>query len=599
MIRKILMLIFILALTGITSIWGSSENSSGWYIEKFGHYKKGEGKVDHLVERATAVFERVKNVVDMGISPLPRLYFIGEKKKAVALALPDGGIIISPKTLDICYGGVKTDEGDCRIAFILGHELAHLANQDFGRYKTWQALIEMGNKKDRKELFQFFETSSDYEKGNELEADRNGALFAAMAGYKIAPLLRGKNNFLRYWVRKVGEDPSYPAVEKRVKSVRIQLQAVKEKAKLFRAGVLFLQMGKYIDGAAVFRAFSNSYPAREVFNNIGACYLNLALRYLRLKFSDDYFRFRLATAIDYYTSAEKLYFRGEGDYLKDRDISYCIDRAVFYFREAAYRDRHERTCRLNLAAASILKKNYAAALAECDFLLEKNSQDIDALNNKAIALCYYGKMIGIDTPRKAIQILQKANLLESTNFEVLYNLAALAREMKQSVKAKSLWEKYLNLPNIPRDNFYTYICKKLKRKELPSPTQTQASRLPVLPKEIQLGKESAPLLEKWDGEKVREYKLTSEEKGEKSWSAALQVIIKQNLRVLAWEGFIVLVEQEFICPKKPAELLKRFGPPQKVIHHTAGIFHVYEENGFSLKEVDGMICSYIWFKKDF
>jgi hypothetical protein len=39
-----------------------------------------------------------------------------------------------------------------------------------------------------------------------------------------------------------------------------------------------------------------------------------------------------------------------------------------------------------------------------------------------------------------------------------------------------------------------------------------------------------------------------------------------------------------------------FGPPRKIIHHTAGTFHIYEEKGFSLKEVDGEVCSYIWFK---
>jgi tetratricopeptide (TPR) repeat protein len=364
---------------------------------------------------------------------------------------------------------------------------------------------------------------------------------------------------------------------------------------LFKAGVLLLQIGKYTDGAAAFRKFSSFYPAREVFNNIGVCYLNLALRYLRLKFSDDYFRFRLSTVIDYHTSAEKIYFRGEGDYLKDRDISNCIDKAVFYFREAAYRDRHDRTCRLNLSAASILKKNYAAALAQCDFLLEKNPGDIEALNNKAIALYYFDKEICRRAPLKAVSLLEKTHRLKSNNFEVLYNLAALARERKQPDKAKSLWEKYLNLPNIPRDNYYTYICNELVRKELPPPIQP--ARLPVVPDEIKLGEESAPLLEKLDGEKVSEYKLTSEEEGPDSWSVTLQVIVKQNLRVLAWEGFIVLVEQELIRPKDPVKLLERFGPPRKIIHHTAGTFYIYEEEGFSLKEVDGKVCSYIWFKK--
>lgn len=574
---------------------------TGRWLDNYGDYtQQEEGKNDYRVKRVFTVFEQVKKAADKGTSALPRLAVIAYRKKACFRALPDGGIIINPVTLDICYDSEVPEEGDRRLAFIFGHELAHLANKDFMYQEALEALEKYSNEKIREELKK--DLIPREARTKELFADPRGAIFAAMAGYEIGPLLDKDNNFLRHLAEKTGikyADDSHgkhPSLLKRYEFIRARLRLVIEQLELFKAGVLLLQMGKYIDGAAAFRAFSNPYPAREVFNNIGACYLNLALRYLRLKFSGDYFRFRLSTAIDYYTSAEKLYFRGEGNYLKDRDISYCLDRAIFYFREAVYRDRYDRTCRLNLSAASILKKNYAAALAECDFLLEKNPQDIDAMNNKAIALYYYGREICNCAPQKAVNLLQDAHLLDSENYEVVYNLAALAGEMKQPDKATSLWEKYVNFPGIPWDNFYTYICKKLGKKELPP---RQADCLPITPKRIKLGNDSVLLLETWKGEDVREYKLTSEEEGPESWSAALQVIKKQNLRVLAWEGFIVLVEQELIHPKKPAELLKRFGPPQKVIHHTGGTFYIYEEKGFSLKEVDGMICSYIWFKKDF
>jgi hypothetical protein len=105
------------------------------------------------------------------------------------------------------------------------------------------------------------------------------------------------------------------------------------------------------------------------------------------------------------------------------------------------------------------------------------------------------------------------------------------------------------------------------------------------------------LPEKWTGENVSEYKLTGEEKGPAGWSVTMQVITKKNLRILVWEGFVVLVEQELNRPGDPIKLLKQFGLPQKIIHHTAGTFYIYEKKGFSLKEVDGMVCSYIWYKK--
>lgn len=585
MIRKIFVLIFIFALPGISLLQCSDSNNSGWYIEKLGPYKPGDRVVDHLVERAAAVFHRVRKVVDLGISPPPGLFFIADKKRAIALTFPDGGIIISPRTLEICCEGAATDEGDSRIAFILGHELAHLANRDFGRYNTWQALKEIVEKKDRQELFEFFETSSNYEKGNELVADKSGALFAAMAGYKIAPLLGEKNNFLRYWVRKVGEDSSYPEVEKRVKSVRIQLQAIKEKVRLFKAGILFLQMGKYTDGAAAFREFSNFYPAREVFNNAGACYLNLALDRLFHEFGEEYFRFRLCTAIDYSTAPDEFKFRGEGDYLRDEDIYRNLNKANEYFHLAAKKDPYDRACRYNLSALLILKREYAAALAQCNEILKKDQYDVKALNNKAIALYCLGKEEGLDSSKKASRFLYKAHLLENSNFETLYNLAAFEEIKGEKEKAKSYREDYLKLSSTPRDNYYSYIYEKVYKKK--PPLASMKALPPVAPLKIGSG---------YSIKNSRKYKLTSKKSDDKdSWTINLEVGVKDNLFVLAIEGYNILVEQELMRPKEPLKLLEQFGPPRKIVHHTRGIFYIYEKKGFSLKEVDGMICSYTWF----
>lgn len=597
MVTKILILIFILTLSGIFPLHGNNEEHSGWYIEKLGNYKQGKGKNDPRVKRVDDVFQRLKKVADIGESAPTRLFFIADARAAYALTLPDGGIIINSITLDICYGREvpgkrdnrkKSNAGDQRIAFILGHELAHLANRDFGSYKTLLALQEEGDKKTQKELYKFFETSPTYEKGKELAADSKGAMLAAMAGYKIAPLLGGKNSFLRQWVKRVGENPSYPEVEKRVKSVQIQLQAVKEKVRLFKAGILFLQMGKYADGAAAFREFSSFYPAREVFNNIGVCYLNSALDRLFREFGEEYFRFRLSTAIDYSTAPDDFKFRGEGDYLKDKYISKNLNRAEEYFQLAVRRDPNNRACRYNLSALLILKREYAAALAQCNDILKEDEYDVKALNNKIIALYYLGKEEGLHSSKKALTLLQKAHLLEEKNFEVLYNLAALSHESKHSDEVKSLWKKYLNLSNIPRDNYYAFIYNKVNEAGLPS--AARGALPPAAP--VKIGAD-------YSFKNSRKYKLTSEKSNDTdSWTINLEVGVENDLFVIAIEGYSVLVEQELNRPKSPERLLDRFGPPQKIIRHTAGTFYIYEDRGFSLKEVDGEICSHIWFKKD-
>ncbi|NIM15805.1 MAG: hypothetical protein GTO45_27760 [Candidatus Aminicenantes bacterium] len=661
-------LFFLLNLSLIFSLYGSNKDHTSWWLFNYGDYLKTKGINDPRVKYALDVFKRVENAADRRAGRIPRLYFINTRLGPYTMALPDGGIIINPVILDICYTNSNKEVGDSRLAFIIGHQLASLANEDLLYRHVFAHLQKYADKKAKKELAEYFipneiEKASEYKK-RVLLADYKGALYAAMAGYDMHKLFLEKDNFFTHWARQTGismyydEAPTHPSLNKRLEFIQAQLRGLENRVELFKAGVLFFQMGNYHDGAAAFREFSRVYPSSEVFNNIGVCYLNLALHRLHIIFDEDYYRFRLSTTINPTTTSEAFrtvdksgYLRNKTDpvqkvmsnlwrysfnialnqsniklfpynypfkfsptlyysstvgtmhsrlgvdYLKDKDISRSLNMAVEYFRLASTSDKFDSTCRYNLAAALILQTEYAKAKDQCDDILKIDPKNVKALNNKAIAFYYFGKEEGLETTQKAIQLLEKANLLEPDNYEVLYNLASLQQNRKRMAGAKLYWKKYLKMPNIPRDNYYTHICKKLGKKK--PPPLAQEVRLPVLPKEIQLGKESATLLEKWKGETVREYKLGSEEPRTDIWSVTLQVITKQNLRILVYDGIIELVEQELIHPKKSVQLLEQFGPPQRIIHHTAGNFYIYEEKGFSLKEVDGMICSYIWFKKDF
>jgi tetratricopeptide (TPR) repeat protein len=585
-----------------------NKDYSGWWIYNYGDYAQTVGKNDPRVKGAAAVFERLKDAADKAEARLPRLFVINHKKGPYALAVPDGGIIINPQTLDICYNDATKAEGDSRLAFILGHELAHLANRDFIHREAFQALQQFGEKGVRDRLIGYFELS-DPEKAKihrerELLADRKGALYAAMAGYNINQLSAKRDNFLKHWARQTGidyfydRDPLHPSFQEREQFIRSQLSAVTKQVELFRAGVLLFQIGSYHDSEAAFREFSKAYPAREVLNNIGACYLGLALRHLYLKYSDDYLRFRLSTAIDYATSAETLYPRGEGDYLKDKDISRYINKAEEYFRRAADRDQQDRACRTNLAAALILKKEYAEAQGVCNKILTAAPRDTGALNNKAVAFYYYGKEEGLETGQKAMQILQEARQLEPADFEVLYNLAALKEDRNRQAGARLLWEKYLQLETTPGDTFYTHIYKKLKGSAPPNRKKTVEP--PDMPGDIGLGDDFSRIKRKWGQEHTREYKLGSAGRDVKEeWSIPLQVMVKDHIRVIALDNMVEIVEQELIPVEDIEITLKRFGPPPKIVRHTGGNFYVYKKSGFSIKEIDGKARSYIRYEKAF
>jgi tetratricopeptide (TPR) repeat protein len=601
----------ILFLIAIIVMMGNLYSQKTGFIEKrlYDHdrYVEKGGENDDRVEWAYRVFEKLKRVADKAEARIPRLEIIDTRVGGIyARSLTDGGIIIDPNTLDICYRGVGREQGNRRLAFILGHELAHLVNKEFIHQEAFAALQRYGDQNIKKKLAHLFKLGCVERRRvlreRELLADQKGMLYAAMAGYDVGKLFWQDKNFFTHWARQTGigmfydESPQHPSFKKRLEFIRTQLQAVVNDLELFNAGVLLYQLENYKDAAAAFKEFSKAYPAREVLSNLGACYLNRALHRLHIYFGDDYYRFRLSTTIDYATTAVKMKSKGEGDYLEDSDIAGYIDLAVEYLRQAAAMDEQDRASRCNLAAALILKKEYLQALCACETIIKKHPRDAAALNNRAIAFYYFGKKEALDTVPKAREILEKAHHLYPENFEILYNLASLRDDKKQLTGANPGWEKYLALKTVPGDNFYNYVYKKLKGK-YPAASAGSAA-LPEMPDGIMLGENFSRLVKKWPKAYTRKYKLAAR-KTQRNWSVDLQVMIKGNIRVLAFSDIIEIVEEEFEKPVKTGNFLVKFGIPQKVVHHSKGNFYVYKDRGFSMKEVDGKICSYIWYEKGF
>ncbi len=588
--KKIYFLFLVVFIAG--HLQGQGKNYTQWWLYNYGDYGKAAGVKDPKVRRAFEVFQRLTAVADKTGGRIPRLYIInpGGAGKPRAMAIPDGGIIIDTAALDLCYSGTQEKEGDSRMAFILGHELAHLANRDFLHQEAFLDLESHPDTRVREELRPYFEKPGDEKeqlrnhKKRELLADRQGAVYAAMAGYRVSPLFAPSNDFLSRWARRIGERYYYqdtgghPAMEKRVEFIRSNLSTVIRHIELFRAGVLLLQKGAYHDGIAAFREFAKVYPAREVLNDTGACYLHLALKLIRGNFPGVYSRFRLSTAIHDKSSAGKLTFRAGGDVLKNKHIARYLEKALHYFRSAARRDKLDAPCRYNLAAALILSRKYAAAQAVCNTVLEGRPRDAKALNNLAVALYYYGKEMDIDTAPKALQILRKARSLDPRDLDVLYNFDRFSGRKNRETAAKKSRPPIASFPRPPQGTAPGLEFSRLHVNRETGHTKTSRSY------RYKIGGE-------WGGESAE-----NEENG--TLMIDLQVMVKDNLRVLAVDGTIEIVEQE-IPPLRIEKLLESFGPPGRRLSHTNGAFYVYEDKGFSIKEVNGKARSYIWFEAGF
>ncbi len=242
-------IIFLQALLVIGSLFGQQRDYTAKWQNDYENYAQTiQGKNDPRVKWAKEVFERVKGVADKAEARFPDLHIIDSRAGIYARSVQDGGIIIDLDTLDICYLGSTREEGNRRLAFILGHELAHLANKDFIHQEFYYELMKQGDRKEQEELTRDFKLSDPAKiktlREREVLADQKGMLYASMAGYDVGQLFREGNDFLTYWAQQTGismlyDNPteSHPSLKNRLKFIREKMIAVVNRLELFRAGV--------------------------------------------------------------------------------------------------------------------------------------------------------------------------------------------------------------------------------------------------------------------------------------------------------------------------------------------------------------------------
>ncbi len=203
-----------------------------------------------------------------------------------AKCLEDGQIVLSQKSLEVCYHGVSDQVGSARLAFIIGHEIAHLAKGDFwhnavsefmGRYDSEEKGLKELNK-----IVRDFETI----KVRELRADSYGLLYAFMAGYDPDVIVnRTDTNFFREWANQLSgriayNDKLYPSTKQRANFLLGYLENIKMQIAVFELGLRFYQKGDYDEALECLTYFRRQFPCREVFNNIGLIYYQKAFNSL-------------------------------------------------------------------------------------------------------------------------------------------------------------------------------------------------------------------------------------------------------------------------------------------------------------------------------
>lgn len=399
-----------------------SKDQRQWWID---HYGLIDAKTEPLVARAEKIFSRVLAAADKKGNRLPKLVVIGGIGDPYALTIRDGSVILTLEGLKICYRNAALETGDSRLAFLIGHELAHLAKDDFWHGSAFAAVSSYKDDAQVRRILtdQLEKTggSLDFVKTQELQADSYGIIYMTMAGYDPKAIIGPDGtNFFQYWVSQVtGKlaygDAVHVSPEARAEFVRTELQPVIEALDRFGHGVQLYQNGKYLDAASFFEKFIEKYPGREVYNNLGLSHYQLALK--ALSDCDELLPvyFKLPMVLDSETTAQRLRETSISEgaaCFQNETYQANLQEAIHFFEEAEKKEATYLPARINLSTALIMSGEYAKAISVADETLKVDPKSPEALNNKAVAEYLYGKKNKTENPN-ALAMLK--TISESSN----------------------------------------------------------------------------------------------------------------------------------------------------------------------------------------
>jgi tetratricopeptide (TPR) repeat protein len=428
-------------------IGDAPKSQINYYLLKYG---KADPDKYPQVRRAHRVFERVRAVADKRGARRPRLSIVNSNGDPWALALPDGHIVLSTRSVKICYQDVDLERGDARMAFVLGHELGHMAEDDFWHLETYRALTGDAQYSGLKKILRGGSDVPDADlklqlamaRGKEIRADDRGFMYAGIAGFRVDTLLGGSNkdkDFFTYWMEQLPQniiDTKHPTPDDRAGFLRHRLRALAIKLDFFKYAVRLAHFGRHDEAVYFFREFMKVFPSREVHNNLGFCLLQQAMAKMPRSMA---YRYWLPTVLDLHTRANDLPVRGsrsESDLLSAaaREL---LQEASAHFKQACEADAAYWPSRLNLAIAQFyLGQMYAAraAVEQARRLAPGNS---DILAMRTLILLHEDP--SVDMWPTAVKLLEEIAGQHPDHLCSLYNLAVLFEKRGRAGKAKKIW----------------------------------------------------------------------------------------------------------------------------------------------------------------
>lgn len=465
----------LLTLIGTHTAWCIAEQrspaaraQSSYYIELYGLAAPDESP---LVQRAANIFSRVNSVSETPHGLTTALKVINSNGAPWAIALPDGNIVLSKGALDVCYDGVSLELGDARIAFVIGHELAHLKSNDFWHQEIYLSLAGGDKQPSLKSAKDLISAAAGIATGNnnewqsvikrkELQADDAGFLFASLAGYRTDLVIpeSDEDSFLQHWVKQTRtvSDELHLAPDERTSFLANRFKSISEKTEFFRYGIKLAHFGQYEDAIYFFKEYQRAFPAHEVLNNLGYAHLQLAYKYMPESLQ---VRYWLPTTLEN-TPALFSHNRGISDASLSLDVKKNLQKSIHFLKQAVNIRNDQIDSFINLATSYFYAGEYfkARAAIEDALKIDKDSSSAQQLR----ALIIYEQEKDIDMWPMATKILE--SIKAAGNPAADFNLARLLYDRGRLGPAQDIWLSLVSTnTNLP-PRYRLEICRTLNDK---------------------------------------------------------------------------------------------------------------------------------------
>jgi tetratricopeptide (TPR) repeat protein len=410
---------------------GEDRSRKDFWVGRYGEIREGP-----LAVRCREVFTRVLASADKRAGVEPSFHVIAYGGGPWAQTLSDGSILLTLNAVEFCYRNQPPEKGDARLAFVIGHELAHHFNGDFWEYRF---LRSAKNEKGGKREFQDVRTvakTPEVQLVRELQADQYGVVYASLAGYDSDIVISEDKSFFRQWAEKTLPEKGIrkelaTTLDQREKAVYLRLKEISEKVSLFKLGVVSARVGRPDDALLLFRRFAADFPGREVYGNIGAVLLGRAYDRFLASRAPESFPFVLSFGVESSTRAELIDVGRRFSEEKYRDFKRNLGEAVENLEKSIGYDPFYAGARNSLGCARILEKKYYDAVSALEQAQKLSPGNARIEGNLAVASILLGQELGSEALFVRAESILKP--LSSRNDAARTNWAAYRRSRGKQV----------------------------------------------------------------------------------------------------------------------------------------------------------------------